>query len=219
MIRKTRSLASWIDAAGRQRLTAAVAKTEQTTAAEIVVMVSGRASTIEHVAPLVFALSALIVALAALARLHEPLGLSLSAFLVLGLIVSLGLALFLARLAPVQRLFTTPSDRDAQAADRAELEFYRRQLTATRARTGVLIFVALMERRVHILADKAIASLTTESTWQDGVNAVLTGIRGGDLTGGIEQALALMSPELARLAPASLDNPNEIEDQVILVTH
>lgn len=219
MKRLTKALNSWISAAGREHLAKAVEKAEQTTAAEIVVIVSGRASTVEHVPALIFALVALLTATAALAHAHIHLSLDLLLFLGLGLVAALLAALLGGRYPLVQRFFTTPSDREKQVADRAELEFYRRGLTGTRERTGVLVFVALMEHRVHILADEAIASRAGEETWRHGVTTILEGIRAGDLVTGLERALAIMTPVLQELAPADPDNPNELADHVILLPY
>ena len=64
--------------------------------------------------------------------------------------------------------------------------------------TGVLIFVALVERQVQVLADTAIHAKAGDAVWQAAAKAVQDGMRQPDPTAGIERAIALFLAELCQ---------------------
>ena len=83
-------------------------------------------------------------------------------------------------------------------------------------RTGILILVSMLERRVHILADKGINDHVPAGTWEGLVNGIIVGIRTGHATAAICTAIAACGVLLAQVSPAeSRDNPNELPDTLI----
>jgi putative membrane protein len=62
---------------------------------------------------------------------------------------------------------------------RAEAAFVEEEVFDTRDRTGVLVFLALFERRAVILADAGINRSVPEGTWQKLVDELVTGIKAG----------------------------------------
>ncbi|HKC52472.1 MAG TPA: hypothetical protein VKF60_16915, partial [Myxococcota bacterium] len=59
----------------------------------------------------------------------------------------------------------------------ASLAFLDAGLVETRDRTGILIFVSLLERRVQVLADHGIHLRVPDGTWDGVVERVVAGIR------------------------------------------
>jgi putative membrane protein len=99
---------------------------------------------------------------------------------------------------------------------RAEQAFYKHGLHNTKDRTGILILVSLLERRVHVLADKGINDRVPAGTWDGLVNGIIDGIRTGQATDAICAAIAECGALLAQDSPAgSGDNPNELPDRLI----
>jgi putative membrane protein len=99
---------------------------------------------------------------------------------------------------------------------RAEQAFYKHGLHDTKARTGILILVSLLERRVHVLADKGINDCVPAGTWDGLVNGIIDGIRTGQATDAICAAIAKCGAILAQVSPAgSGDNPDELPDELI----
>jgi putative membrane protein len=78
---------------------------------------------------------------------------------------------------------------------------------ATAERTGVLIFVALFEHRVLVLADDGIRERVDPSAWEEIAADIATGIRAGApapaLTEAVGRCAALLS---ARGVPANTSN-------------
>ncbi|MCU0234862.1 MAG: TPM domain-containing protein [Thermoanaerobaculales bacterium] len=62
---------------------------------------------------------------------------------------------------------------------RAEAAFLEEEVFATRDRTGILIFLALAERRAVILGDDGINRAVPEGQWQELVDRLVAGIRAG----------------------------------------
>jgi putative membrane protein len=62
---------------------------------------------------------------------------------------------------------------------RAEAAFLEEEVFATRDRTGILIFLALAERRAVILGDDGINRAVPEGQWQELVDGLVAGIRAG----------------------------------------
>ena len=86
----------------------------------------------------------------------------------------------------------------------------------TKGRTGILILVSLLERRVHVLADKGINDHVPAGTWDGLVNGIIDGIRTGQATDAICAAIAKCGTLLAEVSPAdSGENPNELPDTLI----
>jgi len=60
---------------------------------------------------------------------------------------------------------------------RAKAAFLEAEVFATRDRTGILVFLALFERRAVILADEAIHRAVPEGEWQHLVDDLIVGIK------------------------------------------
>lgn len=87
----------------------------------------------------------------------------------------------------------------------------------TEENSGVLIYLLLAERTVHIIADRGINKRVTQAEWDDIVRAMQTEFRSGNFERGsllgIEQITAL----LANHFPATANNPNELPDAPIII--
>jgi putative membrane protein len=137
-------------------------------------------------------------------------------WLLLAVVISYGLGQWLGRVPMVVRLVTSRERMAHKVALRAEQAFYKHGLHQTKGRTGVLILVSILERRVHILADKGINDHVPAGTWDGLVNGILDGIRTGQATDAICAAIAKCGALLAQVSPAgSGGNPNELPDALI----
>lgn len=99
--------------------------------------------------------------------------------------------------------------RRASQVDRAAAAaFHEEGVHLTRERTGLLVYVSLLEGRVAVLPDAAIEGCIPAARWRD--------IRWGDGPGLDQQALLAGLDEvgdiLAAALPATGDNPNEVPD-------
>ena len=77
--------------------------------------------------------------------------------------------------------------------------------------TGVVIFVALVERQVEILADAAIHAKVGDAVWTDAAKAVGEGMKTPDPTSGIVKAIGLCGEALKAHFPD--DGPRVTPDK------
>ena len=88
-------------------------------------------------------------------------------------------------------------------------------LHLTRARTGVLIFVALAERHVEIIADQGINALVPPGTWDQAVADFVARVRAGRIAEGFLAAIAVVGERLAEHFPRPADDVDELPNRLI----
>ena len=202
-----------IDPAARERIEAAVRAAEVGTSGEIVVQVVRRSDPFPAAAWRLAALAAAAVLL--LTGWLAP-GTSLLELFVLqcaAAAAAQGVCLNDA----VRRLCVREEELD-RAAERGALDaFVHHVARRTEARTGILIYVSLLERRVVVLGEEAIdRALGPDEKWADVVGFVLDGIRTGHAADGIVRAVERCGAMLARPLPAAAQNRDEIPHGLIL---
>ena len=98
---------------------------------------------------------------------------------------------------------------------RADQIFYQEALHHTKAGTGILILISLLERRVHVLADRGINDRVPPGTWEGLVHGMIEGIRQGHATDAICEAIVRCGVFLAEVAPSRAgENTNELSDHL-----
>ena len=206
--------------AEQERIRQAVQQAEQVTRGEIVPMIVPASALYREAGYR----TGLILALLALAFLLTieiywlPWGWHAgnAGWLLLAVVASYGLGQWLGRIPMVIRLVTSRERMAHKVTLRAEQAFYKHGLHHTKGHTGILILVSMLERRVHVLADKGINDHVPAGTWDGLVNGIIDGIRTGNATDAICAAIAKCGVLLAEVAPSrSGDNPNELPDTLI----
>jgi len=206
--------------AEQERIRQAVQQAEQVTKGEIVPMIVPASALYREAGYR----TGLILALLALALLLTieiywlPWGWHAgnAGWLLLAVVASYGLGQWLGRIPMVIRLVTSRERMAHKVTLRAEQAFYKHGLHHTKGHTGILILVSMLERRVHVLADKGINDHVPAGTWDGLVNGIIDGIRTGNATDAICAAIAKCGALLAEVAPSrSGDNPNELPDTLI----
>lgn len=105
--------------------------------------------------------------------------------------------------------------RDLEVAKRAELEFYRARLHQTERQTGIMIFISLLERRVIVFGDQAIAKKIAPDTWTELVRLVSGGLREDRAGAGLVAAIERCGQILAQHFPLSAHDTNELANNLI----
>lgn len=201
-----------LDAAALARIHAAVAEAESRTAAEIRVVVLTR-PLIEHpFYPVLWAATAAL-ALPWLLLLWGPIR-PLSLLAIQGCLF-LGLAGLLS-LPPLARLTIPPGVRRAAARAAAFDRFLTLGMHLTESRTGLMILVAVPDRRVEVIADGAVQAALGAQASAAICAAVSAGARAGDLAGGIVTGVSLAGQQLAAPFPSVAGDRNDLPDHVIL---
>ena len=143
-------------------------------------------------------------------------GHSLSAYVLIQAAVFL--AVFLLTSIPGLRRIVTPrSVRRARVRRAAMEQFLAHGLHVTKDRTGVLIFAALSDHLVEVVADESIHSKVDPAIWGDAVEALASGMKKGDPAAGFEAAIGLCGDVLAEHFPPRATNPNEVADRLVLI--
>lgn len=92
-------------------------------------------------------------------------------------VVGGGFGYALASLDPIARKLIPHDNLEHRVRLRAEAAFLEEEVFSTRERTGVLVFLALFERRAVILGDEGINRAVPQEEWQRLVDDLIAGIR------------------------------------------
>lgn len=199
--------------AEQERITATVRRAEQWTSGEIVPLIVDAADPYPS-ADLLGGLAGMLLVLIVwlwLPIAWQPLPVTIT--LLAGLLAGWSLSHFTP---PLKRAMVGPRLAAQEVYQRAVQAFFEHGLVNTRDRTGILILVALLERRVQVLADAGIHAKVPEGTWDEVVRLVLDGIKRGSLADGLTAAVERCGQILARDFPRKPDDTNELPDEPIL---
>lgn len=114
---------------------------------------------------------------------------------------------------PAVRRVLTPGTLKAHRVHKAAMtQFLATGLTMAADRTGVVIFASLGDRKVEVLADKAIHDAVGDPVWNKAVAAVQAGMKRGDPAGGFVDAVGVCGEALARAYPSTGERVNALAD-------
>ena len=119
------------------------------------------------------------------------------------------------RIPPVRRLLTPRSIRRDRARQAAMHQFLAHGLHVTQDRTGVLIFAALADQQVEVIADAGIHSRVNPEIWGDAVAALTAGLKAKQPVEGFEKAITLAGDVLAEHFPPRPADRNEVPDRLV----
>jgi putative membrane protein len=218
--------------ADQDRIAQAVAEAEKTTAGEIYCVLAPEVGD-DRAAPLIWAAGAalLLPALALLAgfrpemlsRLFGDWSIGHAAAqdvaILSALLTYVGLqaAIFavvaaLVWIPAVRRALIPAAVKKARVRQAALDYFLAKDLHLTRERTGVLIFAALAEHRVEVIADDGVHAAAPSGVWDEVVADLVAGLKRGAIADGFVAAIARAGAILAALAPPRPDDRNELPD-------
>ncbi len=200
-----------------ERISAAVAQIETRTSGEVVPMIVRRSSAIGHV-PWLLTLILLVIILVFEVP-HWDFFAEMNATWLLFLLSALCflISIPLSRWKWVQRLLVPRADQSFQVEERALIEFYASGVTGTKAKTGILIFISLMERKAVILADQAISDRLPKETWAQICQSMVELIRQDKTAEALLHAIERSGELLAEHFPHGPgENINELSNLLIL---
>ena len=202
------------------RISAAVAEAERATAGEIVPYVVARSGRYEVALWRGAGLGALLGAIVALAvgALNDGWGLEWLYAAEGVLMVTLTGALAGAALAivpAVRRMLAGKVRLDTHTARRAAQAFVEEEVFNTRDRTGILLFVSLLEHRILVLGDAGINQKVAPEEWAEVVVLVRDGIKRRALGEGLAAAVTRCGELLHRRGVGIRDDDtDELPDAV-----
>jgi putative membrane protein len=125
-------------------------------------------------------------------------------------------ALGVAYAGALRRFLTSPRVLRESATAAAHSAFYDLGISRTKGRTGVLVFVAMFERRVEVVGDIAIDPKALGAEWGAAADALQAAIGGTPDFDRFLAALGSMSAPLARVLPVQPDDVNELPNEPVM---
>lgn len=123
--------------------------------------------------------------------------------------------LYLFQLAPHMKLAFVSTKRVIQAVkERAVYAFFQKGIYKTKDRTGVLIFISLLERRVWIIGDENIHRRSQVDFWRDLVKELTTGIKNNRALESLCSVIEKCGVELERHFPQKTHKNNQLGDDI-----
>ncbi len=125
------------------------------------------------------------------------------------------LGYILAYIPSVKRLFTTKAEMQEEVYQRSLEVFYENNVSITRDRTGIMIFISLLERKVSVLADCGINEVVSKDYWNELVQTLTSDIAEGDMIQGVVKSINTCGSKLLDSFPIKDDDTNEVVDELI----
>lgn len=196
--------------AAKSDVAAAIRDVEQSTSAEIVVVMRASAGTYRHTDYLVgFAFS--FVAL--LVFLFHPWEFSVD-FMPFDSLATFALgALTSAWIAPLRRALTSKKLMLGNVKGAARAAFVDLRITATSARSGILVFVSIFERRVEVVTDIGLDRGVLGQPFARASLDLEASLRARDPLRAFVAALCALGPILAESYPRREGDVNELPDE------
>jgi putative membrane protein len=112
----------------------------------------------------------------------------------------------------VKRWFTPVHRRRAAVRTAARASFVDRGIGRTSGKTGILVYVSIVEQMAEVIADDGVAACIADGEWAERVAAIDAAVaHGGRATA---TAVAALAPLLARHLPRGADDVNELPDDL-----
>jgi len=188
-------------------LSAAVQAIESCSSAELVVAVRPRSGSYLH-ADLIFGILAGLASLAVL--LYSRWEFALVWFLVDPVLVGALAGLAASRSDILRRAFTRPATRRQRVDTAARSTFVERRVHGTTGRTGILLYVSVLEREATLVVDAGVEALAATDAWRKAAGEIAEAVRqGADGT-----AVATRLHDLATLLGPALERSTEDVDEL-----
>jgi putative membrane protein len=190
-------------------ITNAVAQAEEKTSAEIVVVVYPCSGNYRDVDFLFGATVAWLTILFILFSdyLFYPL------LIPIDLIIIFTLFVWICSATSLRKFLTTNKRRDQQVKTTAAALFTQEGVANTRARTGILIFLSVLERRIEVMCDLLIADMVPQQEWEKYLNRIREIEKSKTVPEDLIKSINELGDLLSIYLPPGEDNPDEIPNR------
>jgi uncharacterized membrane protein len=101
-----------------------------------------------------------------------------------------------------------------EVMDRAMVIFQKLEMEKTDNRNGVLIYLAVKNRKFAIIGDEGIHRIVTETYWDSIKNKMLEHFRENRFTEGLIEAITDTGKQLKKHFPYKTSDVNELSDEI-----
>jgi putative membrane protein len=195
----------------KRALSEAIHAVESACGAELVIAVRQRSGPYTEGA----LATAIAFGLAVLAfLLFSPWAFGLAWFLVDPVVVGILAGVGASRSPAVLRLATGRAGRHLRVSTAARATFVDKRVDRTSRRTGILLYISLLEREAEVVADSGIDPAAATPGWQQAVAAIQEAVARGE--DGVQVAARVrgLGPVLAPACARVQDDVNELADEV-----
>ncbi len=114
------------------------------------------------------------------------------------------------------RVFIENKCKYPDALDHAKELFSELKMEATQDRNGVLIYVAIKDRKLAVYGDKSIHEKLGDEYWNDSVKNMISQFTGNNYAKGIEDMILSIGYALKQHFPYNADtDTNELSDEIV----
>jgi putative membrane protein len=125
------------------------------------------------------------------------------------------LGYFLAYIPVLKRMMTPKNKMAEEVRQRAIEVFYEQNVSNTKDRTGIMIYVSLLERKVEILADCGINEKVEPDHWHNLMSKLVIDIKSETLRVGLVKAIMACGQTLSHHFPLQDDDTDELANELI----
>ncbi len=101
-----------------------------------------------------------------------------------------------------------------EVMDRALVIFHKLEMDKTHNRNGILIYLAVKNRKFAIIGDEGIHKAVPENYWDSIKNRMLDHFRENHFTEGLVEAIAETGKQLKKYFPYHTSDVNELSDDI-----
>ena len=112
----------------------------------------------------------------------------------------------------VKNLFCSSKRMEKQVKEWAQLQFLNQNVTQTRGRTGIMVFVSQLEKRVMVVADSGVMRSVDDDNWIILMAEIQDGFDKSDLSKTAVQAVEKLGEFLAKPLPVAEDDIDELSN-------
>lgn len=106
---------------------------------------------------------------------------------------------------------------EVDAYERAVVCFHDLKMEATKLRNGVLVYVALEDKKFAIIGDTGIDTLVADDFWDSTKELMLEKFKIGHIAEGISIGIIEAGKQLKRYFPHNSDDVNELSDDIVFL--
>lgn len=195
----------------KRAFTDAVREVEAATSAELVVAVRAKSGSYLH-ADLISGIAVGIAALAFLLYSHWEFSLG---WVVLDpVVVGILGGLAASRFPGLRRALTRPLVRHKQIESAARSTFVEKRVHGTAGRTGLLLYISVLERDAVVVTDVGLEKLAATESWQRLIEGIQAGVRGGEDGIRIAERVRGFASILGPVLPCPPDDVDELANEV-----